>query len=87
MADESKEILFSNGMEFYEQLRPKLLAEHEGDAIFIDCVSGQYVIQGKKEARYEAEARMLEFCPDAEIFMDHIVSDEFAYSLPTMTYR
>ncbi len=87
MTDESNEILFRSGLKIYEQLRPELLAEHEGDAIFIDCVSGQYVVQGKKETRFEAEARLLERCPDAEIFMDHIVSDEFAYGLPAMASR
>ena len=87
MAVESNESLLRNGLTIYEQLRPELLADHEGDAIFIDCVSGQYVIQGKRETRFEAEARLLERCPDAEIFMDHIVSDEFAYSLPAMTSR
>ena len=87
MTEKSNENLFRSGLKIYEQLRPKLMVEHEGDAIFIDCVSGQYVIQGKKETRYEAEARLLKKCPDAEIFMDHIVSDEFAYSLPAMTSR
>ena len=87
MTDESNEILFRKGLKIYEQLRPKLLIRHEGDAIFIDCVSGHYVVQGKKETRFDAEARLLKQCPDAEIFMDHIVSDDFAYSLPAMTSR
>ena len=87
MADELNEILFRNGLKIYEQLRPKLLTEHEGASIFIDCVSGQYVIQGKNETRFEAEARLLKKCPDAEIFMDHIDSDDFAHSLPAMTSR
>ena len=87
MEDKSNENLFENGLKFYEQLRPHLLTKHEGDAIFIDCVSGEYVVQGKKETRFDAEARLLKKCPDAEIFMDHIVSDDFAYSLPAMTSR
>ena len=87
MTDEPNEILFQNGLNIYEQIRPKLLLKHDGDTIFIDCVSGQYVIQGKKETRFEAEARLLKKCPDAQVFMDHIVSDDFAYSLPAMTSR
>lgn len=87
MLDESNETLIQNGLEIYEQLRPKLVSQHEGDAIFIDCISGQYVVQGKKETRFEAEARLLKQCPDAEIFMDHIVSEDFAYGLPAMTSR
>ena len=87
MTGKSNEILFRRGLKVYEQLRPQLVVKHEGDAIFVDCVSGQYVIQGKKETRFEAEARLLKRCPDAEIFMDHIVSDDFAYSLPAVKSR
>ena len=87
MIGKSNENLFENGLKFYDQLRPQLLAKHEGDAIFIDCVSGEYVVQGKTETRFDAEARLLKKCPYAEIFMDHIVSDDFAYSLPAMTSR
>lgn len=87
MTDTSDEMLFENGLGIYKRLRPELLAEHEGDAIFIDCISGQYVVQGDKETRFEAESRLLKKCPDAEIFMDHIDSDDFVYSLPAMTSR
>ena len=72
------------GYEIYDRLKTDLLKNHEFDMIFIDCLSGDYVIQGKSETRSDAEARLLARRPGAEIFMEQIVKDDFAYSLPNL---
>lgn len=72
------------GYEIYDRLKVDLLKNHELDIIFIDCLSGDYVIQGKDETRAAAEARLLNQHPDAEIFMEQIVKDDFAYTLPNL---
>ncbi len=74
----------TRGYEIYDRIKDDLIAEHEFDMIFIDCASGDYVIQGKSETRSDAEARLLARRPGAEIFMEQIVKDDFAYNLPNV---
>ena len=85
MWDEIDQDLIRRGWERYDELLPKLIEDYRGDAILIDCKSGQYVIQGKNEPRYAAEARLLETSPDAAVLMDYIADDTFAYAMPTTT--
>ena len=73
------------GYKIYDRLKVDLLKNHEADMIFIDCLSGDYVIQGKDETRAAAEARLLEQNPDAEVFMEQILKDDFAYTLPNLS--
>ena len=74
----------TRGYEIYDRIKDDLIPNHEFDMIFIDCVSGDYVVQGKSETRSDAETRLLARHPGAEIFMEQIVKDDFAYSLPNV---
>lgn len=85
MNNDSDNALYEIGLQRYEELRPRLIDEHRGDAIFIDCRSGKFVIQRKNETRFDAEARLLKICPNAHVYMDHIAAEDFTYRLPSMT--
>ena len=62
------------GYQIFDRLKADLLKNHESDMIFIDCLTGEYVVQGKDETRAAAEARLLDQNPDAEVFMEQILN-------------
>ena len=72
------------GYEILDEIRDDLLKDHERSMIFIDCRTGNYIIQGDAETRSAAEKRFFDLYPDAELFLEQIVPDNFAHQMPTM---
>ena len=70
--------------EFFEKdLRDRLMEEHEGCAVLIDGRSLDYEVQSRRETRVAARTRLLERQPNARMIIEHLVSDDFAYTAPS----
>ena len=82
---QEEENRIKRGYEILRELKDELLKDHEQDMIFIDCRTGNYTIQGDAETRSAAEKRFFKMYPDAELFLEQIVSDDFVHQMPTMT--
>ena len=73
------------GYAVYNCVREQLLQDHQLDTIFIDCRSGNYMLQGKAETRAAANQRFLDMYPGAEILIEQILPDDHAFLMPTMS--
>ena len=73
-----------HAQEFYQrELRDRLIEDYEGCVVLVDGRNEDYEVQSMTEPRFRARARLLKRHPDAEIVVEHIVSDDFTYSAPT----
>lgn len=72
-----------HAQEFYKrELRDRLIGDYEGCVVLVDGRNEDYEVQSMTEPRFRARARLLKRHPDAEIVVEHIVSDDFTYSAP-----
>ena len=73
-----------HAQEFYKrELRDRLIDDYEGCVVLVDGRNEDYEVQRMTEPRFRARARLLKRHPDAEIVVEHIVSDDFSYSAPS----